>query len=134
MTSKTKIIVLFAFISLASCSIIRNEIDYDLLYCNFTDIEPIGHAPDNANMFRSLAKQFPNTPNEFGPPPSQQLYSGEKGDTSNEYWYFSKNGNVYLFVNADDFYVYGWEFKGLENPVLVNHSLYECGCHFCESD
>jgi len=82
--------------------------------------------PSNAPDLRGIAMLHPNDPNSFGPPPSQQHFSGSRWNTNNEYWYSADNGDVLLYVNSDDNFVYMWHFEG-SSTRLKEHMLVDCG-------
>ena len=98
------------------------------LYCHL-DVGsqvPMALPPENADELRKIAKMYPNDPNSFGPPPTQQQFSGVPWDQKNEYWYATSEGHVYVYSNTDDFYVYFWHFENSSSPILEDHALVDC--------
>lgn len=81
--------------------------------------------PKNAAAYRTIAKMYPRD-EKFGPPPSQQYLRGSKWDLSNEYWYNAESGKFFLYSNADDDYVYYWQFNSSSKPNLEKHGLLYC--------
>ena len=81
--------------------------------------------PKNASAYRAIAKMYPRD-HKFGPPPSQQYLPGSKWDLSNEYWYLAESGELFLYSNTDDSYVYYWQFNASSTPSLKKHGLLYC--------
>jgi len=123
-----KISASILLIFLSAC-ISTKENNKGNLYCYLGSAsqEPLSTSPDNANSYRQFARRAPNDPNSFGPPPAQQKYSGKAWDKSNEYWYIANTGELFLYSNTDDFYVYYWQFSNTSKIDLVNHGLIDCG-------
>ena len=89
--------------------------------------------PASVRMLRDIARRHPNDPDQFGPPPRQQLFSGKRWDRSNEFWYTDSSGGINLYCNTDDFYVYLWRFDSEPNVTLKDHGVINCGGHFSDA-
>ena len=81
--------------------------------------------PKNAGLYRTIAKMYPRD-DKFGPPPSQQKLPGEKWDLTNEFWYLTGSGELFLYSNSDDGYQYFWQFDTLPKAKLKRHGLLFC--------
>ena len=81
--------------------------------------------PKNASKYRSIAKMYPMD-GKFGPPPSQQNLPNSKWDLSNEFWYLTETGELFLYSNSDDGYVYYWQFSTVPKANLEKHGLLYC--------
>ena len=110
-----------------SCASVRN-VSGSRLHCHLDAGSQVSlpEPPSNAAALRNLARQYPNDPDSFGPPPFQQLFSGLQWDRRNEYWYADEAADLYLYSNTDDFYVYYWHFAGSSEPKLEDHGLLDC--------
>ena len=97
-----------------------------LPYCKLesTTSHKLAAPPMNAGALRNLAKR--HHPRGFGPPPSQRDRPGAVWDTTNEFWY-EDGGDIFLYVNTDDNYMYHWRFQASDRKVkVVRHGLLEC--------
>jgi hypothetical protein len=127
MQTASGLITIFAMLTLPACSTAPVAVGASL-YC-YLDVgsqKPMANPPRNARALRDIARMYPNDPESFGPPPSQQQYSGAQWDRGNEFWYVSDSGDLYLYCNTDDRYVYVWHFKNTPDPVLEDHELLNC--------
>jgi hypothetical protein len=58
---------------------------------------------------------------------SQRDLPGSVWNRKNEFWYRSGNGEIILYTNTDDSYVYLWKFL-IDGKVikLLDHGLLNC--------
>jgi len=121
------ILITFSILLLSGCSSVTQKKGLDFPICIFASQTRMSELPSNASNMRTVASKNSGDPNSFGPPPSQRDLPNSRWDKTNEYWYLTDSGDVYLYSNTDDSFVYYWHFRDASDGVqLLNNSLLDC--------
>jgi len=115
------------FLVATSSSFAQSDQHQNVPYCKLESetSRKLEAPPQNAAALREVAKR--HHPRGFGPPPSQTDLPGSTWDLTNEFWYKDDSGELVLYCNTNDNYMYHWRFRASGGKVrLVGHGLLEC--------